>query len=173
MLKKKSCSLLIFILCALSGSILFSCCGIYSLNGGSIGQAKTLTVDFFANRASQVNPNLSQNFTEKLKDKFLKETKLQTVNVDGDFYFSGGITGYTVTPANVTGNNTASSNRLTITVQVKFVNKKEPKNSFEQTFSNFSDFDASQSFSTVENTLVDDVTNKLVQDIFNKAVINW
>jgi hypothetical protein len=157
----------------LSGSILFSCCGLYSLKGGSIGEAKTLTVDFFQNRASQVNPNLSQSFTEKLKDKFLRETKLQMANVDGDFYFSGSITGYTVTPANVTGNNTASSNRLTITVQVKFVNKKEPKNSYEQSFSNFTDFDASQSFPSVESSLVDDITTKLVQDIFNRAVINW
>lgn len=148
-------------------------CLCYSLNGGSWGSAKSFSVDFFQNKATQVNPTLSQAFTDKLKDKFLRESKLEMVRTDGDFAFSGSITSYTVTPANVTSNNTASLSRLSITVSVKFINKTDKKQNFEQSFTEFDDFNASQSFTTVEPSLVDDITTKLVQDIYNRAVINW
>jgi hypothetical protein len=49
----------------------------------------------------------------------------------------------------------------------------DDKISFEQTFSNFQDFDATVNFSDVENDLVEEISSMLIQSIFNKAAINW
>ena len=56
---------------------------------------------------------------------------------------------------------------------MKLVSEVSPKNNFEQVFQNFQDFDASENFNDVEETLIDEITDMLVQSIFNKAAINW
>ena len=56
---------------------LFSNCGIYSFSGASLdSKDETVTVKFFPNRASLVNPNLSQLFTEELKDRCLLNNRV-------------------------------------------------------------------------------------------------
>jgi hypothetical protein len=62
---------------------------------------------------------------------------------------------------------------LTITVQIDFVNKKNPKASFKQSFSRFSDFAATQALQNVENQLIEEIGKQLADDIFNKAFVNW
>ena len=51
--------------------ILSGCKGGYSFTGGNVGEAKTLNIDFFDNTAAIVNPEMSQIFTESLKDIFV------------------------------------------------------------------------------------------------------
>ena len=58
-------------------SISLTSCGIYSFTGASIPtEAKTISVDYFSNKAATVQPSLSQVFTERLKDMFLEQTNL-------------------------------------------------------------------------------------------------
>jgi hypothetical protein len=92
---------------------------------------------------------------------------------NGDFDFSGEITSFTVTPVSAQSTDNAQLNRLTIQVSVKLVCASDDKISFEQTFSNFQDFDATVNFSDVENDLVEEISSMLIQSIFNKAAINW
>src|SRR5436189_5920813 len=111
---------LFIILPILSGLfILFiaSCKVNYSMTGASISpDIKTFTVKYFSKTASLGPASLSQTFTEKLKDKFISQTNLASVPKDGDLVFEGAITNYTVVPIAVQPNETASQNRLTITV---------------------------------------------------------
>ena len=154
--------------------VLLSGCGFYKMNGVTVPpDVKTVSIQYFENRASIVNPLLSQVVSEKLKNKFIRDTQLGLVAEDGDFSFSGTITEYTVQPVSVQENTTSTLNRLKIAVQVKLDCKKHPKMSFDQTFQNFQDFDANKSFSSVEAALVDEITEMIVQEIFNKAAINW
>jgi hypothetical protein len=88
-----------------------------------------------------VSPTLSTTLVEELKDKFSRQTKLQLVEADGDFAFEGEITGYTSTTASVSSDNYALLNRLTITVKVRFTNKVVPENSFNQSFSAFTEYE--------------------------------
>lgn len=147
----------------------------YGFNLTSLPEdVKTVSVAFFTNNASIVQPTLSQVFTEKLKDKFITETNLGLVPANGDFAFSGEIVDYVVAPVSVqSGNTTASLNRLTISIKTKFVCEKHPELGFDQVFTNFQDFDASQDISAVEATLIDEITDMTVQDIFNKSAVNW
>lgn len=163
----------IFALIILFLPILNACTVSYSPNGAQIGTASTISVQYFGNQASLNNPVLSQVFTEKLKTKFIRETRLKLVDDEGDMQFSGQITGYNVAPVAIQQNVTAARNRLTITINVKFVNKTDKKYDFEKSFTNFEDFDAGASLTSVENSLIDIITEKIIQDVFNEAVINW
>ena len=75
----------------------------YSFSGTSIqSDVKTVTVNYFEYKALKVNPNLSNDLTEAMRDKFRKLTKLEQVEMDGDLELQGEITGYEVRAAAVT-----------------------------------------------------------------------
>jgi predicted oxidoreductase len=149
-------------------------CHVYSFTGASISpDIKTVSIQLFPNRASIVQPSLSNAFTEKLKDKFVSETNLSLVKDNGDLNFEGAITDYNTQPTAITGNDNASLNRLTITVSVKFTNTKDSKQDFETNFSSYADYASNQSLSSVEKDLIIQINSKLVDEIFNKAVVNW
>ena len=135
--------------------VAFQSCGFYSFSGTSIPQeVKTFSVSYFENNAPINSPLLSQTITEGLKQKFISETNLSIEEQNGDFDFSGEITSFTVTPVSAQSTDNAQLNRLTIQVAVKLVCASADKISFEQTFSNFQDFEATVNFSDVENDLV-------------------
>ena len=155
-------------------TLLFIACGAYSFTGGNTGEAKTIQIDFFTNQAPLVEPVLTQRFTNDFQDLFTRQTNLTLTNSNGDLYFSGEITNYRVTPMSGTSAQTAAQNRLTVTINVRFVNKLEEKDDFEQSFSFYSDFDANSQLtgSILENAL-DEIVERITQDIFNASVAKW
>ncbi len=154
-------------------TFLLSGCGIYSHTGASVGDAETVSVAYITNMASIVNPLLSQNMAEKLRQKFVNETPLKLVSNEGDLTFSGKILTYDIKPAAVQGNQTNALNRLTISIEIVFENKKAADKNFTKTFTNNIDFNATDNFQTKEAELSGKVVDMLVQDIFNAAFINW
>ena len=149
-------------------------CVTYSFTGAPI-TAKTISIDFFPNRARLVNPSLSQTFTDALRDKFVNQTKLDLVEGEADLHLEGEIVDYGTRPVAIQGNETAALNRLTIVVEVRFTNNEPGKegDSFDQRFTGYEDYDAAKSFSSVEDELTNIIVGRIVQDIFNKAVVNW
>jgi hypothetical protein len=149
-------------------------CGVYSHTGASVPpDASTVSVAYLTNMASIINPLLSQTMGEKLRQKFVNETPLKLTSADADLMFSGKILTYEIRPAAVQGNQTNALNRLTISVEIIFENKKAVDKNFTKTFSNNIDFNASDNFQTREAELSGKVVDMLVQDIFNDAFINW
>lgn len=145
----------------------------YSFSGASIPDAaKTVTINYFPNNAPMVAPTLSSTLTEALQDKFARQTRLNLVSEGGDLSFEGEITNYTSTPAQITGEQ-AATNRLTITVKVKFTNAIEPQNDYNKSFQAFSDYDANNLLQDVQDQLITEIVDQLVTDIFNAAVANW
>ena len=159
----------------IAGSVLLTACGIYSFTGASIpAEAKTVSVQYFSNKAATVQPTLSQVFTERLKDMFVEQTNLTLSENDGDLAFSGYISKYQIKPMSIKADETAGKNRLTIAVKVTYNNSFDAKSSFEQTFSRYRDHESSQMLSgELELDLIEEITNELVEDIFNKAFVNW
>lgn len=149
-------------------------CGVYSFTGASIPpQAKTVSVGYFENKASLVEPLLSPAFTDALRDRFTKEANLVMVEKNGDLAIEGEIVDYKTTPVAIQGNQTAALNRLTITVNVRFVNKYEPDKDFEQKFTQFVDYPSDADLNAISGDLIDTIDEMLITDIFNKAVVNW
>ena len=156
-------------------AILAQSCGIYSFTGTSIQpDVKTITINYFEYKALKVNPSLSNQITEALKDKFTRLTKLEQVDVEGDLEIIGEVTGYDVKATAITANEQASQNRLTVNVKVAFIDRKYPENSFEnKSFSAYADFDAMQSLDAVESSLCEEIIEQLCDDMFNATVANW
>ena len=151
-----------------------SCTGGYSFTGASIPpDAKTISRQTFPNYAQLVNPQLSQILTDGMRNAFASQTSLNLVDYDGDLDIRGEITGYTMQPTAITGNDQAAMNRLTITIKVKFTNTKDPEANFEQSFSRYKEFSAQVNFSGIENSLCEEIVNELIDDVFNKSVVNW
>ncbi len=151
-------------------------CGIYSFSGASLSpEVKTLSIKQFANNAPLINPTLSRKLTDAIREKFLSQTSLTLTNSNADLAVEGEITGYDLRPAAFTSdqNNRSALQRLEVSVNVRVVNKKDEKYSFETRFSQYQDFDASKSLSSVEDELITAINEALATDIFNKAAINW
>jgi hypothetical protein len=146
----------------------------YSFSGASISPlVKTVSIQYFQNRAPLVQPGLSQYITDALIDKCKAQTNLGFINGIGDVNFEGEISDYNTRPLTVAADARAAMNRFTISVKVKFTNAVEPELSFEQTFSRYEDYDSNLDLSQVEKEYSDKIIEMIVEDIFNKAFVNW
>lgn len=151
-----------------------SCKISYSFTGADIPvQAKTFSVKYFQNNASLVQPMLSQKLTEGLRDRLLQQTSLMMVNSGGDIAFEGEITNYFIQPVAIQGNETAQLTQINVTVNIRFFNKLDPEKNYESSFTRFQQFSSSLTLASVEDNLLDLITEELVDDIFNKALVNW
>ena len=149
-------------------------CGVYSFSGASIpAEAKTVSVDYFPNHAQLVNPMLSNDFTNALRDAMTNQTTLDMVESGGDSAFEGEIVDYRTTPVAITAGQTAAMNRLTVTVKVRFSNRFDESKDFEQSFSHYEDYPSEQDLNAVQGGLTPVIIDALVEDIFNKALVNW
>jgi len=162
---------------ALLPVILLSSCGFcksYDPRGTNIPEdIKTFSVDFFNNEAQIINPQLSINFTEKLKTKFQSETRLTLKSSDGDYRISGSIKDYRIEPATRNTNSGTAQNQLTISVKVFFECPRYPEKNFNKDFSFFRTYDAALSLSSVENSLSSDISDNIVQQIFASIALDW
>ena len=147
----------------------------YDLSGGvSIPpEISTVSVQYFNNRATLVNPNLSQDFTDKLKSYIESNTKLRVVNTIGDIDFSGVIKDYSTQPTAISANEIAAQIRFSITITVKYTDAVNPDDSWNQDFTRYRDFDSDKNFSSVESQLSDEILDDIIEQIFNKAFVNW
>ncbi|MES2702710.1 MAG: LptE family protein [Bacteroidota bacterium] len=162
-----------FLLFLLLLPLFFSGCGVYSFSGASI-EGKSINIRLLGNKARNVVPSLTSTLTDKMRGRILSQTGLSPVTRDdADYDISGAVTAYEVTVTGAQSVQVATKNRLTISVQVNFKNRLNEKASFDQTFTRFSDFDASQILQSVEARLIEDIGTQLADDIFNKAFVNW
>ena len=151
-------------------------CGSYSFTGADINYntTKTVQVNYFRNNAPQVEPGIDRDFTLKLQDLLINQTSLDLVTNNGDLVFEGEITQFYEAPITATSNSTAAQNRLTIAVNVRFFNTKEPLKDFEQSFSFYYDYTGTSLLVGSQlDVAVDVIFERITQDIFNKSLANW
>ncbi len=157
----------------------FTQCGIYSFTGASIpAGTETFQVNYFINEAgnrpgSTIEPGLDQEFTIALQDLLMNQTNLNLVTNNADLVYEGEITRYSITPTTSTANNSAAQNRLTMEVNVRYINNKNEDDSFEQRFSFFYDFDANQQLYDVKSAANKEIFERITQEIFNASLAKW
>ncbi len=156
-------------------AIVLSGCAIrFTLNGASVpDNLKTFSVEYFENRAAQINPTLSQNFTEGLKDRISSESRLIQEEDNGDVVFSGQITDYSTKPMAIQEDAVSAETRLSVTIKVRYQNFKDPKSNWESTFTAYQDYDSDKDLSDVEDDLMELIVEDLTEDVFNKAFSDW
>ena len=152
-----------------------ACSSAYKFNGASIDytKVKTIMISDFTNQASYVNPTLAPEFTEELKDIYIRQTRLEQVKSNGDLALEGEVTGYDFTPMAVKEDALASQTRLTITVRVRYMNNTNPDEDFEQSFSAYREFDSNLMLQQVESSLCAEIIEEIVDQVYNATVANW
>lgn len=163
-------TLIAVVLCSLAG-----CSISYKFSGGAIDytRIRSISIAEVNNRAPIIYPTLAVNFSEQLKDMYTSRTRLEQVARSGDLELECTITGYDLTPVAVSADNFAERTNFTVTVQVKYTNNVDPKESFERSFKAYRDFDRSTPFVAVQDQLLSEITEDLIKQIFNATIENW
>ena len=149
-----------------------SCKVKYSFSGANRGVLETVSVDFFQNRSALAPPVLGRYITEEFRDLCERQTNLTLVTGPGDAHFEGEISIYTTRAMAITGDQAALT-RFTIGVKVSYTNSLDPDLSFDETFSQYRDYESSQQFEAVQAELTDAIIEEINEDIFNRAFVNW
>jgi len=167
---KKTITLLtaVVILLSLSG------CSVYNFTGTGKIDAETFQVNYFQNNAEVIQPGIERDFKLRLQDLIQNQTNLSLTNSNGDLVYEGEITQFRVSPMTATANQLAAQNRLTITVNVRFVNKKKEDDNFEKPFSFYYDYPANDILTgSVLTAALEDIFERITQDIFNASLAKW
>jgi PKD repeat protein len=163
-LKKTSLLWLCALMCACTIS--------YKFNGAYIDYSKTKTVSIaeFTNVAELVYAPLSVEFTEKLRDVFTKNTRLQLLKKGGDLHFEGEIVDYQLTPMAISADSYAAQTKLTVTINVRFTDSEKTD---EKKYSAYQTFDSNTMLTDIQDELLKTIIADIVDNIFNDSVGKW
>lgn len=156
--------------------MLFSGCTIsYKFNGAYIDYTKTKTISIseFTNTAELIYAPLTQQFSERLRDLYTRNTRLQVLKKAGDMHIEGEVTEYYLTPMAISADTYASQTKLTITINVRFTNNKNPEDDFEKKYSAYQTFDSSKLLNDVQDELLKTIIEEIADNIYNDTVAKW
>jgi hypothetical protein len=152
----------------------FSGCSVYNFTGTGKIDAKTFQVNYFQNNAELVEPGIERTFTQRLQNLIQNQTNLSLTNTGGDLIYEGEIVDYRIEPMQATADQRAAQNRLTISVNVRFTNKKKEADDFEKRFSFFYDYPgAALPVGSTLTEALDVIFERITQDIFNESLAKW
>ena len=168
--KIKRVSLLVFL-----PVIVIACSVSYKFNGSSINydKVKTISIENFPIKSEYVYAPLATRFNEDLKDIFVRQTRLQLVKRNADLEIDGEIVGYNQYNQSVQADGSSSETKLTLTVNVRFVNNTNHTEDFEQQFTAFRVYPSNQLLSAVQDTYIAEMSKEITDQIFNATVANW
>lgn len=155
--------------------VMVACSVSYKFNGASIDYTKTKTIEIaeFPIRSSYVWGPMGPMFNNALKDQYASHTRLQQVKRNGDLKIEGEITQYSQRNKSVSSEGYSAQTELSITVNVRFTNNANHSEDFERQFTSSKSYDTTQSLSSVQEELVNQMVKDLVDQIFNATVANW
>ena len=156
-------------------AVAIACTVSYKFSGGNINydKVKTISIADFPIKSDYVYAPLATKFNEDLKDIFIRQTRLRLVNQNADLEIDGEITGYNQYNQAVSADGFSSETKLTITVNVRFVNNTNHAEDFEQQFSAFRTYDSRELLTAVQDGLIAELTKEITDQIFNATVANW
>ena len=148
-------------------------CGVYRFNDASIPDSvKTIRINFFENKATYVNPQLSPTLTDRVRRKIINQTKLTQVNNENaDWIVDGTVTRYYVTTSGIS-QQAEATNRLNVVVHI-ILNKQKDNKVEEYDVTRTFEFKSTLSLQQAESQLADEIIRTLTDDIFNRLFSNW
>lgn len=182
-MKQKKLIILLVVATAFFTSLLNSGCGVYSFADVSVPDSvKTVRVNFIENKARYINPQLSPQLTERLRQKIVNQTRLtQTQSEDVHWDINASIMDYSITTSAISSNQSGGTgsqrqapvtNRLTVSIQLTVLNRLN-NTTQEHSVSRSFEFDANLALQTAENQLLDEMIRSLTDDLFNRMFSNW
>jgi len=136
-------------------------------------KTRSLSISDFPNMAELIFPPLAQEFTEKLRDTYTKQTRLQLLKKGGDLHIEGEIVGYDLTPMSISADTYAAETKLTITIKVRFSNSKNPEDDFEKSYVAYQTFNSNSMLTDVQDDLMKIMVLEIADNIYNDTVAKW
>lgn len=162
----------IVLLLLAAGSL--SGCRYYSFTGATIQEhLSTISIPLVDDASLSTVTGLEDELTELFVDRFVRQTRLvlRQDEFEADSVLRGRITRYQNMPTSVSGDERATRNRVTITVQVTWQDLVENQALVERTFSSFEDYDPANPSS--EEDAARAALVKIADDVFTAATSNW
>lgn len=135
---------------------------------------KTVYVPAFENTSGFSEANIIDNFTIRFKDEITRDNTFGLTDeskADGSVRCI--ITGVKDEPLVISGNETVTKRKITVTVDVTFKNLKKDKVIWTKSVSNFGEYNSSNSgFSERDSGLLSAIT-KICNDIVIELTSNW
>ncbi len=133
-----------------------------------------LYVPLFENTSGFAEADIRENFTETLKNKIVSDnTFLLDDKETADGSLICNISNVTDEPLVITGNETVTKRKLTITVYADFQNLKTGKRIWEKNFVNFGEYNSPAGGFSERAAGVNEAINKITEDILNDLTSNW
>ncbi len=163
----------ILILFISAGIASFSCN--YSFKGASPPEGiKTIYIPTVRDESGFGLPNLGEEMTTLLKNKFINDNTLEYAEkTQADGMLDVVVKSLTDEALVVTGNETVSRRKITITVSVDFTNLRKQKNIWKKDFSNWGEYDSSTGGFSKRDEGVKSAEDKLTDDILLEVISNW
>lgn len=157
--------------------ILISGCS-YSFTGASIPpHLESVAIPLFDDRSGSGEPNLREDFTNELIQKFIDDNSLQIrERVNSDAILEGTILSLNDAPSSVGavgGAESVTTRRVTINVRVIYKDFVKKNTIFEQSFSNYADYENGGDITTLRNNAIQEAIDKITEDILLAVVSNW
>lgn len=149
-------------------------CAWYSFTGASIPEhLNTVAIPLVEDNTVSTVTGLDDEMTRLLVDRFVRQTRLnlETDEQAADALLRVVINRYTNQPTSVSGQEQATRNRVTLAVQVTYVDQTTGTDLVSRSFSAFEEydpFDPSQ-----EETAAFAALEKIADDVFTAATSNW
>lgn len=151
--------------------------GCYSFKDASVpASVKTYRLKLIENRASNVNPQLAPQLTDRLRQKINSQfSRLRpTQGEDAHYDIGATIVDFRPITSGVNANQQSSGNRIVVTIKIDFVNNlPEGTKSFEADVSRNFDYLASVDFTTAQQQLLPEIIKNMTDEIFNRIFSNW
>lgn len=148
-----------------------------SFRDGSVPpEWKRFVVHAFENNASNAPISYSSDLTELIKDAIQNRVGLTLVTSESDdpqIVVSGSVDSYHITPLSLQDNTAEVKNRLTVRANFEIFISEPEEEVMKLSSSRFVDFDASQDVGSIQNQLLEEISDQIVQDVLNKLLSNW
>ena len=147
----------------------------YSFKGASPPEGiKTIYIPSIRDESGFGLPNLGEELTNLLKNKFINDNTLEYAEkTQADGMLDCVIKSVTDEALVVTGNEQVSRRKVTITVTVEFTNLKKQKSIWKKDFSNWGEYDSSTGGFSKRDEGVKSAEDKITDDILLEVISNW
>ena len=149
-------------------------CAWYSFTDASIPEhLNTVAIPLVEDNTVSTVTGLDDEMTRLLVDRFVRQTRLSLENDEqsADALLRVVINRYTNQPTSVSGQEQATRNRVTVAVQVTYVDQTTGTDLVSRSFSAFEEYDPFDT--SQEETAAFAALEKIADDVFTAATSNW
>lgn len=151
-------------------------CSFYSFSGATIpSHLETIAIPLAEDNTASPSNTLGRDLTAHLTDRFVDRTNLSltTNDADADALLTARIEQYSNQPTGVSGDERATTNQVSIRVQVRYVDQTQDEELLSQSFTGSGEYDPSESGLSGELEALQAALDRVADDIFSTATSNW